>query len=207
MTFNPNEDRDEKGKWTAGGAVSDPNDEVRPKGSEMWGESHTGSMQITADAAKIMGISGYKQLYKDGSTRETRGIANRFLEGIRDSSGSVEPLYHGFQNVKGVVWKAGDTFKVPLLATSGDIDTSAQYGAGGEPPTIFEFPKGTRMAGYAKASEANAKEKGHIWNEALVAGEFRVVGVRQASSATWVRMTVVRLEPKSVFDPNSKRWV
>ena len=69
------------------------------------------------------------------------------------------------------------------------------------------------MLGYDAWSNRDAKEFGHWWAEAIVAGEFRVADVqdivfdsgwqhnREERSAHRVRGKVVTLEPLKYFDP------
>ena len=113
-------------------------------------------------------------------------------------------------------FKPGDTFRLPLTATSGTRDT-VSYGVKdpdfhsdvGE-ATLFEFPKGTKLAGYSKHPAGYAKEFGYLWSEAIVAGGFRVVSStrqKDISGAYWnPTVNVVRLEPTEIFNPTSKKW-
>src|SRR5258708_33342375 len=125
---------------------------VRAPGYAAWGMNHDYSSRITGEAAKLMGVPDYRQAE---ITPQLSKLTSAFLDAINNSSGSPETLYHGFQNRKGTQWKVGMELRLPLMAAGGTIDT-ASYGmrlnpADNEgPPTVFEFPRGTPMAGYNK---------------------------------------------------------
>lgn len=194
----------------------------------MWGGSHYGSSVITGESAKQMGIDGYRDL--DGS-KDAQTIASSWGQAIADdATGSEEPLYHSFENTEHTVFKAGDTMDLPLTATAGKPET--MYGTRLEhedqvgPPTVFAFPKGTPMVAYGKwptdpkqrgYEDGNAKEFGHVYSEAIVAGRFRVAKVEteyfgsmhsRKPTAENIQLygQVVHLEPLAVFDPATKSW-
>lgn len=197
-----------------GSLRDDPNHKlIKDRG--IWGSSHYYSSEITGHSATKMGIDGYHRKMEDEP--EFGKLAYRKLRAIADSPGSPEPLYHGFQNRKHHNWTVGETLTLPLTATSATLQGSASYGVRLDPddnvgpPTVFEFPKGTKMVGYTKWKQKDAEEFGYLWTEAIVAGKFRVVGVRKIQYAyTWrddIFLTVVRLEPVSYFDPDTNEWV
>jgi hypothetical protein len=207
---------------------------VRGKNTAEWGYSHSGSQAITGAASLEMGIPGYHTQHL-GEVHHT--LAHRFLTAIaEDSVGSEEVLYHVFENVRGTVFKPGDTLKLPLTATSGDVglsygvrlDAEDQQGQ----PVVFEFEQGTQMAGYSTVTLRGAKdlgfdsiqeahkEAGRVWDEAIVAGAYEVVGVkevymgsmhhRQKGSGKEIPQIyglVVRLRQTQTFDPATKTWV
>jgi hypothetical protein len=123
--------------------------------------------------------------YNNNENSKTIRLAKKFLKAIADSPGVKEPIYHGFQNKKHIRWKTGDTINLSLTSTAGDLQGTAGYGVRIDPkdnegpPTVFEFPKGTKIAGYTKWNKEDAKEFGHVWSEALTAGKFRIKSVRQ----------------------------
>lgn len=154
-----------------------------------WGYSHGGSQAIAGEAATQMGIAGYRQTYGDPQ------IAERFLQHIADDGiGSEEPLYHSFQNVRHTDFKVGDTMRLPLTATSGDVGSygirSDAKDQSGE-PTVFVFEKNTQMVGYSTITPRDAKDVGfdtveealkdrqYLWDEAIIAGGFEVTRVEK----------------------------
>lgn len=179
----------------------------------IWGASHSGSFTITGQSAKVMGIAGYKD---NGASTGSKRLSDKFLKAIADSSGSTEPLYHGFSNVEAVQWKVGDIVKLPLLATCGDESDSAGYGEKSAVhnyrQTVFAFPVGTALAGYSRWDRERTKEFGHTWSEAIVAGEFKISGLRiGGNDSAWRNSTkeyydIVDLVPVSVFDPTNNKW-
>lgn len=187
--------------------------------SELWGAQHADSMAITGDSAQRMGIAGYKQ--SPNAAVVAYGLADKFLKAVYESTGTDEPVYHGFRNSEDIEWKVGDTLKLPLLAATGDDVTAAAYGEDYtqkyKTPTVFEFPVGTKVAGYVRYNKQDAKRIGYAWGEALVAGEFEVTGTRTVDfsdkSFRWVgskkdslTYTLVSLKPKGVFNPATGKW-
>lgn len=204
---------------------------IRGSNVGLWGGSHYGSKVITGESAQQMGIEGYDDL---SATKEAKVVATRMLEEIaNDATGSEEPLYHAFENTRGTVFTPGDTMRLPLTATAGEPKTNYatrsewenQTGA----PTVFVFPPGTKMVAYGKwptdpkqrdYDEGNAKEFGHVYSEAIVAGKFRVVKVEtkyfgSQHSQKPIAMEdvpqlygqVVHLEPIEHFNPETGKWV
>lgn len=199
-------------RYVNDGLTRDPDHRLKQSGH--WGSSHYNSSQITGHSAKRMKTDGFK-------ISSTEAIYDRLalkkLKSIFQSTGSKEPLYHGFEDRKHREWRVGEVLTLPLTATSGSLQRSATYGVGLNrenktgPSTVFEFPKGTRIVGYTKFKPADAKEFGHHWMEAIVAGKFRIIDVRSVQyERTWrddIFLTVVRLEPVSYFDPETDTWV
>jgi hypothetical protein len=186
---------------------------LRGESIGVWGGSHAGSYDITGWSASQMGVDGYT---KQDHDHQDERLATKFLQAVSDSPGSSEPLYHGFEDVEGIKWKSGDTVKLPLLASTGDAEDAAGYGVTGKDqtttPTVFAFPKGTAMAGYARWSKTNpdgtAFDFGHVWSEAIVAGEFKVGRIGEVRGRAWwnPKITVVELIPQRVFDPKTAKW-
>lgn len=201
----------------------------------LWGGSHYGSSVITGESAKLMGIDGYKNL---GAAKESETIASQMLTAIaNDATGSEEPLYHAFQNTRGTVFKPGDTMKLPLMATAGAphplYGIRDEHEAQEGPPTVFRFAKGTPMVGYSivrskdledigqPTVEAQFKEQGYLWDEAIVAGKFRVTKVETVymgsqrdsgpkpagSPVHQIYGQIVHLEPLAKFNPATGKWV
>ncbi|MEO6566211.1 MAG: hypothetical protein ABIO63_09265 [Casimicrobiaceae bacterium] len=195
----------------------------------IWGNSHSQSSYISGESAETMGIEGYKVEEDErlaGNRKIYKRVSNKFLQAISDDEvGSEEMLYHGFQNTRNIDFQPGDTFKIPLTAISGGMDSSMSYGLrldrknqAGE-PTVFVFPHGTSIASYSKWNNEDAKDFGYKYSEALVAGEFRVLKSSRIEmympqhdsrpGESWHRNTifnVVELEPISVFDMTTKTW-
>ena len=206
---------------------------IRGSNAGLWGGSHHGSRVITGDAAQQMGIDGYRDL---DATTEASTVATRMLTAIAtDRAGSEEALFHTFENVQGTVFRPGDTMRLPLMAAAGKPETGyatrlereSQTGM----PTVFAFPKGTPMVGYSTTTkkdledldmptvEAQHKEQGFVWDEAIVAGGFeveRVETVYMGSQHTGTPMRpgeqpqlygqVVHLKPTEVFNPTTGKW-
>lgn len=200
---------------------------VRDRG--VWGSSHGNSQMLTGGAAALMGIEGYNN--RGELSAEGKNIVDRFLRAIgEDQDGAEEVLHHSFENVRGTSFKVGDTLRLPLTATAGDIghygvrlDAEDQEGM----PIVFEFAKGTQMAAYsgiqkkdledlgAPTIEAAIKERGYVWDEAIVAGGFRVTGVetkymgsqhsRGNPGTVQVFGKVIKLQQTESFHP-TKGW-
>ena len=230
--YDPSEPRDDGGKWTSGGGDTPEEAEkfqseklitdgpregtsrvrvVKDPNIGIWGGSHSGSSAITGHSATVMGIGGYES---DGVSKQESNLGNKFLDVIAKGQGAGEKLYHGFSNSKGIVWKEGDTIRLPLTATSGDIDTSTSYGVNysredNSGATVFEFPARTAMAGYARWDRNSTKDLGHTWSEAIVAGEFKVAGIgtRTEQGFKQLPVRVVTLEPTALFDRASGKWI
>lgn len=232
--YQSTESRDPGGKWTEGGGTSakskstpkakpDPANHPKVTGRNVgaWGASHGNSYKITGESARLMGLSDYKQIERDDTIyyknerKESTRLAKVFLKAIKDSPGSPEPRYHGFQNIKNIEWEKGKNIRIALTATDGDADSAINYGMRSDPednegqPTLLEFPIGTKMAGYSKWSKADAKDFGYTWSEALVAGDFEVEKISEAKSVGWrhAPYTVVTLKPKAIFDPETEAWL
>jgi hypothetical protein len=183
---------------------------VKDRDAYLWGNSHTGSSAITGWSSKEMGIPGYRDL--EPST-EAKALGDKFLDAIANGRLSEEPLYHGFNDRKRIDWKVGDTVRLPLTATSGDADNSASFGISysrddNSGATVFEFPRGTPMAGYARWDRNYTKDLGHTWQEAITAGGFKVTALRSMTESGYKQLPVkvVVLEPVELFDPATKQW-
>jgi hypothetical protein len=177
-----------------------------------WGDSHHQSFITTGHAAEVMGIDGYEQ---HEAPKLVKTLVGRFLDTIANGRLSEETLFHGFIDQKNIEWKVGDTVRLPLLASTGDESTAFGYAtnysegdAAGKGATAFEFAAGTPMAGYLRWDREHAKEFGHQWMEAIVAGEFKVTGIRTGKEGGWreLPVKVVQLAPVRVFDPASRKW-
>lgn len=204
---------------------------IRGENAGLWGGSHYGSSVITGESAKQMGIEGYRDME---GTKEAKGVATRMLEAIAtDDVGAEETLYHAFENVRHTVFTPGDTMRLPLTATAGQPQTGYatrsewenQEGA----PTVFVFPKGTKMVAYGKwptdpkqrgYEDGNAKEFGHVYSEAIVAGRFQVEKVETKyfgsqhsqkplamEDVPQLYGQVIYLKPLGYFNPETKKWV
>ena len=184
------------------------------KGSQIyaWGASHSGSSAITGSSASMMGVDGYRS--EDDDEYHDK-LATQFLQAVYDSPGSSETLYHGFEDKVGIDWKTGDTLSLPLMASSGNFDTSASYGVRDEKqttmPTVLVFPKGTRMGGYARGSKTNPDgtvfDFGYCWDEAVVAGTFEVGRITESTGSAWwnPKVRVIELIPRGVFNPKTEK--
>lgn len=190
-----------------------PRSDHKLVGRGYWGYSHGTSFAMSGYAAKLMGIEGYR--YRDDmlETPEKNDV-KKILQAIaNDTKGSPEKLYHGFQNIGNKEWKIGDTIKLSLTATSGD-DHTYSYGLRLDPKdqegpgTMYEFPVGTQLSLYGRNNKEDAKEFGYKYTEAIVAGEFKITGLRTIQEDTWRHrdIQVVQLEPVKVFDPVTNSW-
>ena len=219
------------GRWTEGSGsnVDTDNERFSDREAAFWGATHSGSTAITGAAAKIMGIDGYEDTDPDGKFYHAPRLAKKMLQGIYASPGSNEALFHGFQNTEKIDWKVGDTITLPVIASTGDPDHAPGYGIRSNAEdqegesTMFAFPKGTPMLGYQKWNKSDAKDFGHVWSEALVAGKFKVVGFGEYENYGWtffkdptsssgqnaghVITKVVKLEPVEKYNPDTKEWV
>lgn len=174
-----------------------------------WGASHGNSSTMTGEAAKQMGIPGYRD---QEPSRRYVTQTTRFLQAIADDDhGAQHVLYHSFENRRGRHYEIGDTIRIPLTAAAGD---KGGYGIRMDPrdqegePTLYEFPIGTPMAGYSRWKKEDQISFGYIWSEAIVAGEFRVTKLRYIRGEGWrkPRTLVVSLECIQIFDPATSAW-
>jgi hypothetical protein len=196
----------------------------------LWGYSHGNSSFMAGLAAKSMGIPGWEvEDWREAEKRVTNAV-DRFITHIAASPGSEEPLYHGFQNTRGIDFKVGDTMRLPLVATSGSSG-SISYGMRMEKqdqegePTLFAFEKGTQMVAYGKWGRPGSDPDGdsgdfkEVYSEAIVAGGYKVTKVTRAQfpyNAHWdvrnpkwdgkVPVKVVYLQQTETYDP-VKGWV
>lgn len=244
--FDPAQPRDDHGRWSGGGgdwnegpAGERPYGWDRPTGDVYvvpeithkviraggaWGASHGTSQAITGEAAAQMGIGGYRHEGNENAAK----LADRFLTEIAsDPTGSEEVLHHSFENVRGTEFAVGDTLRLPLTATSGDVgsygvrlDANDQRGE----PTVFEFERGTQMVAYSGTTLHDARDLGHatvhdalkesgkVWDEAIVAGGFKVTGVKRVymgsqhnkgaeGGMSQLYGRVVRLQQTETFHP------
>jgi hypothetical protein len=203
-----------------------------------WGYSHGNSQAITGSSASKMNIPGYRDTADENDNSRAMEIADRFLTNIAaDDMGSEEVLHHAFENTRHTVFKVGDTLRLPLMAASGDIGGSYAIRSYAETqrgePVVFEFEPGTQMSAYSTVTlrdakdldhptvEAAIKERGYLWDEAIVAGGFEVVSVTTkymgsqhsdkpelsgADVTSQIYGKVVRLRQRETFSP-SKGWV
>ncbi len=172
-----------------------------------WGYSHGGSSAIAMASAKMLGISGWSsnpRMELESDSKEAKKIASYLLQQIAaDKVGSLEPLFHGSKELPGVGLKVGDVIQRPLTATSGSATDSASYGVSydheqlvdkGQPrkhnPVVYAFPVGTPIAGYGAWKKEDAKEFGHKWMEALVAGTFKVDSISEIKEHGWRQLPV-----------------
>jgi len=204
---------------------------LRMKDAAVWGYSHSGSSMMTGESAKQMGIEGYRDMEPQ---KGVIAVTTRMLQEIaNDSTGSEEPLYHAFENVEKTTFRPGDTMDLPLTAAAGQPETT--YGTRAEhesqegAPTVFAFPTGTKMVAYGMwptnpkqrgYEDGNAKEFGHVYSEAIVAGRFRVEKVETKyfgsqhsrkplppDEIPQLYGQVVHLTPTGYFNPETGKWV
>ena len=188
------------------------------RGLREWGGSHSNSYAITSAAAAMMGIDGWR-----GNDARLgawpQKCASTILGAIAsDAAGSEEPLFHGFDAAKRT-FSVGDSLRLPPQASAGSLMDAASYGTNGDNnsnPTVLEFAPGTQMGAYDKWKPSEAKEFGHVYSEAIVAGGFKVEGVRQIQmpyfrqvDGRWEHsrpVSVVRLRQTETFDPSDRSW-
>lgn len=192
-----------------------------------WGASHGESYAITGQSASVMGIDGYNiSKYHSGVNEKTIAIG-MLREIANDKVGAEEVLFHGFQNINNTEFNVGDTMKLPLTATAGSADGAVGYGFAGDAeyqkgkPTVFVFEKGVPMVAYNKWNKSDSKEFGHVYSEAITAGEFKVTKVETyLEDKSWQFFTdengkrdarhldvdFVFLEHVSTFNPDTGKW-
>lgn len=183
----------------------------------MWGSSHGNSQALTGEAAQRMGIAGYK--HTELTPQSDKIVTNFLTEIANDGHGAEEVLYHAFENVKHTEFTPGDTLRLPLLAAAGEAGTtyglrSTMEGQVGQ-PTVFVFEPGTQMVAYSRWGRDDAKEFGHVWSEAIVAGGYTVTKVEEhyfgsqhnnQHTQSQVFGKVVYLKQTETFDPTTKKW-
>jgi len=187
----------------------------------LWGSSHGSSYGIAGSSAEQMGIDGYWTPNDESKSMYNKHASFMLRKISEDTVGTEEVLYHGTQNLKATHWAPGDTVRLPLTATAGNSDTitygtrnsaADQKGA----PTLFMFEKGTQMLAYQKWSKKGengdeSKEFGHNYTEAIVAGKFEVVSVKEAaypfheawSEHGYPMVTVVKMRQVETYHPES----
>ena len=186
---------------------------ARPRYWQSWGFSHGNSSAISGEAARSMAgthdapdeLSHYQ--YEEPSPRRGRHLARAFLKAILDSPGTTEPLYHGFENRRGIQFRPGQTITIPLTSTAGSPDTIS-YGIRQQPDgpaMLFAFPIGTKFAGYSRWKKEDQITFGYTWAEAIVGGRFQVVGI-ETKPIDSDEYEQVNLQPVAYFDPDSRAW-
>ena len=222
--FNPHHKPAGPGGGQFASASEQPEPAIHPiERSALWGSSHGWSSSITAVSLKMMDVTSDFDPPEENQPLLV-GQAKRMLAAIAsDKVGSPEVLYHGYDEPPRD-WKVGQIVTRGLTATSGGLSDAASYGVHSPrtaddgtqtrfqetQPTVLEFPAGTPMQAYSRWRVADAKDFGHQYSEAIVAGRFEVTGVRrdrEASSAWWrPEVVIVSLRPIEVFEPTTKRW-
>lgn len=194
-----------------------------------WGASHGLSYSITGESAALMGISGFRRTSDDTdehlfdyfsgydtAQHRQQSIAHRFLRTIYE--GTQPSDVRRFHGTAGQQWadvKPGDTVDLPLTATARDrgtvtygMDRSGERdGPDAPPPYLIVFPKGTASAGISHEWDENGDYRLPTWDEAVVAGRFRVKARHDVRTPGIGYYTRIELEPVEVFDPVRRRWV
>lgn len=225
--YDPSQPRDESGKWSSSG-ISGANEKTAQKsehtriGSPDWGASKKNSYEMTGYSASLMGVEGFRH-EKDWQTsprlkKETEKILNAINE---DNIGSEESTFHGFQNVKKTEYLNGQEVRLPLTATTSDTDEAEgfaierlrQYQKG--EPTVFHFPKGTKIAAYNINRKKEDIKTFGIYGEAITAGKFRVDKVSTKTISKWYEdsqkwepldIKIVTLKQGETFNVKNNSW-
>ena len=193
-----------------------------------WGISHGMSYAITGESAALMGIPGYRRLRDDDDDvlvdffsgydtghHQQQAVATRFLRTIFE--GTQPSDVRRFHGTAGRQWadvRPGQTVDLPLTATarSRDTVTYALRDQDRDNPTdpqyLIVFPKGTATAGISHEWDENGDYRLPSWDEAVVAGRFRVKSRRVVDTpGSFGEYTRIELEPAEVYDPVRRRWV
>lgn len=187
--YNPDEERNSRGEWTAGEGI----ETLSNADIDRWGESNEGSQGITGESAKILGLEGYRP----GSEQDAR-IARAFLNEIASGrTVATRPLYsgHNMSDERLAQFSRGSIVVLPLTATSVDEEEAGEFTTG-EPGTgqngnevLISFPVGTPMINYGALGGAGADTL-----ERIVAGAFRVEGRTTTKDPYWgTKQTRIRL--------------
>jgi hypothetical protein len=201
-------------KNTAGGARN-----RKTIGSPIWGSSKSNSFEMAGYSAKLMGIDGFKYKEEWNSPKALKTDTIKILDAINnDKIGSEEPTFHGFQNIQNKQFKIGESVKIPLTATASDIESAEGYGIERlrqnqkGSPTIYEFPKGTKIAPYSVNKTKDDIESFGIYGEAITSGEFKVSDIKKRTIQKWYEDTqkyepleidVITLKQSRTFNPKS----
>lgn len=181
----------------------------------VWGSSHSQSFWMAGESATLMGITGYRT-FDDGDRPFMQAAATRFLRTIYE--GSQPSDVRRFHGTAGRQWadvRPGQTVDLPLTATARDrgtvtygMDRSGERdGPDAPPPYLIVFPKGTASAGISHEWDDNGDYRLPTWDEAVVAGRFRVKARHDVRTPGIGYYTRIELEPVEVFDPVRRRWV
>lgn len=192
-----------------------------------WGVSHGMSYAITGESAALMGIRGFRRAGFDDTleewdagysagTLEHQAIATRFLRTIYE--GSQPSPVRRFHGTAGPQWadvRPGQTIDLPLTATAPNrgtvtygMDHSGERDGPDAPPAyLIVFPKGVATAGISHEWDENGDYRLPTWNEAVVAGRFRVKARHDVRTPGIGYYTRIELEPTEVYDPTRRRWV
>lgn len=195
-----------------------------------WGVSHGMSYAITGESAALMGIHGYRRSHEtddddllvdsfsgyDTSHHHHQSVATRFLRTIYE--GSQPSDVRRFHGTNGKQWadvQPGQTVDLPLTATGRDRGTvgygqdrsGERDGPDAPPAFLIVFPKGTASAGISHQWDENGDYKLPSWDEAVVAGRFRVKSRRKIDTPGLGWYTRIEVEPVEVYDPVRRRWV
>lgn len=194
--------------------------------SRWWGD-HSGSRSITGSMAEMMGLDPSQWRYVSPLANEQTEVATSLADAIANGRGAGELLYHGFERgSKSRNFDVGDVVRLPSTSVSSDLPYATAYGVRGptDPalavngwelqttrPSVFRFEPDTRVAPYSVYDYEDAAEYGRLYDEAITAGEFGVVGVergkRGVSRAWWdPEVDIYTLRQKKVFDPKSRTY-
>jgi hypothetical protein len=178
-----------------------------------WGGSHSTSYAMAGVSAALMGITGYRRTAFEPPWLQA--AATRFLRTIYE--GSQPSTVRRFHGTAGQQWadvRPGQTVDLPLTATARDRGT-VSYAVRGQQdrdnpehqPYLIVFPKGTATAGISHEWDENGDYRLPSWDEAVVAGRFRVKARHEVRTPGVGYYTRIELEPTEVWDPVRRRWV
>jgi lambda family phage portal protein len=206
-----------------GGEISGESKKNRKTvGSAIWGSSKTNSFEMSGYSAKLMGVEGFKYKEEWNSPKALKSDTVKILDAINnDKIGSEESTFHGFQNTQNKQFKVGENIKLPLTATASDIESAEGYGIErlrqnqkGR-PTIYEFPKGTKIAPYSVNKTKEDIESFGVYGEAITSGEFKIDNIKKRTIQKWyedsqkyepLEIDIITLKQSKTFNPQTSSW-
>jgi GNAT superfamily N-acetyltransferase len=167
---------------------------------------------MAGESAALMGITGYRRTAYEPPWLQA--AATRFLRTIYEGSQPSDVRrFHGTSGQQWASVRPGQTVDLPLTATGRDRGTVG-YALRGQDrdnpehqPYLIVFPKGTATAGISHEWDENGDYRLPSWDEAVVAGRFRVKARHEVRTPGVGYYTRIELEPAEVWDPVRRRWV
>ncbi len=215
--FNPDQPRDEQGRFASGGAGGGSGIDSLVAG---WSTGNNwGDLQHAARAV-IAGTSSDGYICNDceGDDKERYKAAQSLLSAINDGPEVGKPLYRGLTS--GGDFKVGDTFSESLTSWTGKKELAAEFAAGKYNPrapwehgsaAVLHVATSDNSKGIDVSSKlpADASDTHKSADEWLTSGRYEVVSVSESGGVKEVAVkrigNAVKQDIKKEFNPDQPR--